>query len=244
MRTDYGIIYKGNNISIPDLIENLIDNIRDTYTISAITHIGDVYTVNTSKTKGLVVGDYVTIGIFTNLLITELTTNVSFKVTSTVNITGSSWKAQKPYSYYGHPVEIATVISEKNNSSLYKLQKFPAFCLFLNIPEERNYNEIPYTEVELLIAIVTYTNPKYKATDRTIYSFTNVLNPLCDLFLNELEKNSQLFIKIDEMVPEITPIYFYGSDKDQNILNELCDAIELKLKLKIILNPKTNCNVI
>jgi hypothetical protein len=47
--------------NIPILIGAIIDKIRDTYPIVNITHSGTIYTINTSDTKRLEVGSYVTI---------------------------------------------------------------------------------------------------------------------------------------------------------------------------------------
>jgi hypothetical protein len=241
MFSSYGIKYKGVAMSVPELIGAFVNNIRDTYSIDTVTKTGNIYVFTTKKTFSLANGDYVKIDSVENLLVSNVVKNTSFSITSTDNLTASTtWQRNKPYFLYGHPVEIATILSEKTQSGTYKYQKFPLVAFFLNNPEQHIGEE--YIETEIFLALINSTNVKYKAADRATNNFKNILRPLLNDLMDEFEKNKFLFVMNGEhFEPEITDVYFYGSDTGQNILNEQCDAIELKLPLKIKKQKLLNC---
>lgn len=127
--------------------------------------------------------------------------------------------ADAPYYYFGHPLEIVNTLMEKDQSSQWKLKKYPAIFLFHNFEEERN-NFISETELE--IVIVTETQPHWKAADRYTNVFTPTLIPLYERFISELGRTVNITFSGEHKM-KIYP--FWGSEANANVANDCADAI-------------------
>jgi hypothetical protein len=234
-----------NDLIIPEFVGALIDKMRDTGTISNTSSLQSdgTYIITSTNIDKIIVGDFVIIGTSKDLLVKSKTTS-TFKVEPiySTSISGTTWKTAKPYFYYGHPVEIANMIMDKDKSGVYKYQKYPLIALYLDIPEKRNSkDEIKNVECSLYLVIVMETKQNYVASERLTNVFKAVLYPLYDKFMTVLEENRKLFvIPVEESFDhEKTDKFLHNSDgTNQNTLNAFVDAIEIKnLKLKIKLVP-------
>lgn len=136
-----------------------------------------------------------------------------------------------PYYIYGHPLEVATRLLQKDKNKAEP--KYPLFILVLDFPEKNNNGEIKYT---LNIVIVASTKKERRAPERYSEVIIPVLYPLYEQFFTAL-KRSGLFrwqagtggmdapphTKIDR------PFYGYTglNSNEKYIFNDPLDAIEI-----------------
>lgn len=137
--------------------------------------------------------------------------------------------------HYGHPLEITNMIRQKVQNENYNREVFPMVCLFQDFKE--TFKEAHEWEAELNVVIVTDTRPEYEASQRYTYSFTPMLYPLYELFLQELAASKYIqnthfdHVKYDRLYWGKSGIY----GNVANIFNDFIDAIELEnLRVKIL----------
>lgn len=135
-----------------------------------------------------------------------------------------------PFYMYGHPLEIANRLTDKDKDKVTKRQKYPLIALRMDIQESVSKGIWSYT-LNLLIA--NYNDKKWNAEERMANIFKPVLYPIYERFMEEL-RNSPLFFWPDNQdYPEHTKVDrpFYGTESPQgnvkNIFNDPIDAIEI-----------------
>lgn len=144
--------------------------------------------------------------------------------------------AGPPYYLYGHKSEINARLLLKNTSPTEAKKKYPLVALKLDSPADVVNGFLEWT---LNIAILTYTNKNYNASERLANVFKPTLEPLYESFMEELQ-NVALFTWLgDQRYPPHSKVYryFYGTiGNDANTANgfdDPLDAIELvNLKIK------------
>lgn len=232
-----------NELYVRDFFQNVINDIifKTSGVISSITN--NIATVN--KTTNLQNGMYINIDTYKeNFQITDVT-KYSFKIVSTKNIT-----IEAPTNYslcfnflFGNRKEIVNILTEKNQNAEMKFKKFPCLILFDTLQENSGEDEVAGKIFDnIFFAIVTETKPEFSTTQRIEQRFKAVLEPLFELFFNELLHCKYVYnlIKPERRMFNFTRenIFFWGSEgKEQNILNSFADAIEVRnLTLKFYKN--------
>jgi hypothetical protein len=144
-----------------------------------------------------------------------------------------------PYYLYGHRLEIANRLIEKDKDRVAMLQKYPLVALRQDIEEQYSNGIVTYT---LNMAILEYTDKNYTAEQRYANVFKPILYPLYELLIKSLRES--FFWPAWQNVPPHTKIDrpFWGvAQQEKNtkpIFNDPLDAIEL-VSLKI---SKRICN--
>jgi len=147
-----------------------------------------------------------------------------------------------PYYIYGHRLEIANRLKEKDQDKVFKYQKYPLIALRMDIQEVVTKGII---DVTLNLAILSFTERKYNAEERYENVFKPILYPLYNRFMDELFKSGLFFWQNDSKTPDHTKIDrpYWGTEGNEgnvkHIFNDPLDAIEI-LNLKISKNFK-NC---
>lgn len=113
-----------------NLIGQIIDRIRECFVIDSIDVNGDVYTINTTDTKSLIVGDFVTISDVKYQII-ALVADTSFNVESSTAVVGDSWTACAPYYFSGVPMAVSNELKR-----IHQQQKYPFIYLWETIEVE------------------------------------------------------------------------------------------------------------
>ena len=222
---------------VHEVIHNCVDAIRPTGTYTSYSRHGKFLTIHSQN--NLKSFEWVEIaGNEYKVLSSAL---LSFQIESIQDIPASgTWKALAPYFMFGHRVEIANRLLEKDKDSVYKYQKYPLIALRLPITETVKNNDL--VEVSLNIAILEFTNKNYRAFDRYENVLKPILRPLYKSFTESLMKNSGTYTL---GIPEHDKIdrLFYGVDglegNQSYIFNDPLDGIEL-LNLKLVLQ-NLNC---
>lgn len=152
----------------------------------------------------------------------------------------SSQLPNVPYYMFGHRLEIANTLTEKENSQ-YKYQRYPLVALRLDMVEENNNGVI---HVKLNMAVMTKTESNLTAHQRSEQVFKPVLYPLYDKLIEALRASGIFFWPGNLKVPVHTKVdrYYWGTQATEgnvkNIFNDPIDAIEL---IDLTLNKKLNC---
>ena len=229
-------------MQVVDLIEEIINSIRDTFAITSIDDLGGgYYTINTTDTKDLADDDYVTIS-GNSYQVSELVADTSFKVSSTTEVIGTLWIADAPYYFHGTPIAIANTINHIFDGKL----KYPVIILFERLRER--VNDDITMEIGRIAPLRMFFGTLSKYADWTTDEhYTNVLIPiqtLVDGFVEALKKSA----KIGELeTHEEEPRANWGLFRDdsgsvKSIFNENLSGKEFSIDLPIVREQNiTNC---
>ena len=226
------MVYSTN---IPNFIESIINLIRDTYSISSITNVGTTYTINTSNTKRLVVGDYVKINSIEYKILT-LTINSEFTISSTSAVTGTSWIASAPYFYYGNPIMISNTLDKIRDYQ----NKFPVIVLFETMPADVDDDE--NSQVERTVSLQFYFADQANYADWSYEQYySEVINPLQDYvdeFINALKNHLRIGDLTKHKETPYSKWSLINSETGKNVFNSQLSAIGIAIDLPIL---KDNC---
>lgn len=152
-------------MNTPDILELLIDKIREFGAITAITNTsGTTFLIETPETKSLTVGDYVKIS-GNDYKITTLTTDVSFTVESSISIVGLLWQAKAPYFFYGDAIFISNQLSKIKDYQL----KYPIIVLFETSPADVDDNDLSNIDRILTLDMCFLNEADYENWDSESY---------------------------------------------------------------------------
>ena len=135
-----------------------------------------------------------------------------------------------PYYMHGHPLEIATIISEKDASNTHKFKKYPVICLYQDFDENWAGSSVECRNLN--IAIITETKVEYEASERYQDTFKNELYPIFDLLKKHIERSKYLNMYVGDITFTKTDRLFWGRN-EQSVINDFIDAIEIS-KLNLI----------
>jgi hypothetical protein len=151
-----------------------------------------------------------------------------------------------PYYMYGHRLEIAQRLKEKEGDKVFKNQKYPLVALRLDVVEEI-FNDMAHYNLNIIL--VDFTDKNYNAEDRYLNVFKPKLYPMYQLFIEKII-DSGLFTWEQQQsggIPPHTKIdrpYWGTESAERNnayIFHDPLDAIEI-VNLKLISRIKNNCN--
>lgn len=217
--------------NVVDLIGTIIDSFRDTYAITSITHVGTTYTINTTDTKRLAVGSYVSIS-GNNYEVLTLIANTSFTINSTINVIGTSWKALAPYYFYGTPIMISNTLDKYKN---YK-QKFPVIVLFETMPAI--VNDDTSLNIERVVSLEMYfcneANFKDWSHDEYYTYVIDVLQTYVDDFITKISNHRQIGTLDKHNETPYSKWNLVRLDTGKNVFNSELSAIKLEIDLPIL----------
>lgn len=132
--------------------------------------------------------------------------------------------------------EVLTIMSQQTSLDG---KQWPLFALLMSFPENKATSVgIDGTE-DLNIIIARRGNNTDKTPARYTNNFKPVLYPIYLEFLNQLYLDKRFDTQIAENIPHTKIDYpYYNADKESNVFNSYVDAIQIKIKLKILLK---NC---
>lgn len=224
--------------TVVDAFIKVVESMRSTVKFTVSSENNGVYTINADH--DLNDYDYIKIG-ESEYQVTN-TAPGSFTFSSSAPIFDGEFINLKPYSMYGHKLEIANRLRDKDQDSVYKYQKYPLIALSMPFSEDVQKDTVH--GLKLNIAIVDNTSVRYLSEERYENVIKPILEPLYNDFLEAVTR-SGLFL-FQGIVPEHTRIdrLFYGTDGEQPtnseyIFDDALDAIEIiNLKVKLL---KNNC---
>jgi hypothetical protein len=185
-------------MNIIQIIEDIVDAIRDTASITNITdNANGTYTVLTSDTKELANNDYVSILNTTgftasNYKISSLVEDTSFNITKTagtaIPASFGTWKANAPYHMRDRWSNITRELADKAQTTTYRNQRFPLIALIIPVASTKNRRKAnPEIDATLEIYFFVETDER-KNTEWRLDNTYSVLEALEIKFINELKK--------------------------------------------------------
>ena len=217
----------------------LVDKFSDI--VASMRATGDI-TVNTpsgtnticTSVNTLTAGEVISMDSVDYIVITASATQ--FTVSGTV--TASTWTALAPYYEYGHPQEIADILTGKDGHATKKYQKYPLIVFYTDV-RIKHGNPTFYGELERqFISIIGQSVEGYSSKQRYDNVITPILIPLHTSLINKI-KSSRYFLGVS---PELdyTEVRrpFWGSTSKygniKNMFNDHLDAIDMEnIKLKL-----------
>lgn len=137
-----------------------------------------------------------------------------------------------PYFMHGHPLEIISVLAEKDRNDTYKYLKYPIIALFQDFEEKFGESQRVVSSATLNIVIANQTSPDYTSAERYTYNFRTILYPIYDLLVKHIIR-IKWFVNVGPgLVPHRkTDRLFWGRTglygNESNIFNDHIDAIEI-----------------
>lgn len=226
------------DINEPTQIKAVIDFLKTVKTISSITELAGISTINSNtlvllniaEPIKLKTGQVITIN---NINYPVLSVNYalnSFTITAS-NLVASQWHLAIDFKF-GSRMEINQLLFIESKDADKKDIRFPFIWLFINEGREHDNPEYDY-KTGLKIAFVHMSDKNWKAQQRLDNVIEPVLEPLRTLFLETIQ--SPYFARV--FTWEFKKLsyteyyrYFYGSsDKNEMVLTAPTDAIEIDL---------------
>lgn len=142
----------------------------------------------------------------------------------------NGYQAWMPDYIYGHRVEIANRLKEKDLQAAYKYKKYPLVALRLDTPEKNDNGVIDFS---LNIALIMQTDENWNAEERYIKVFKPVLYPMYESFLKQLKNVGKFKWDAGQDRPKHTKIDrpFWGVEgkegNEGNLFDDPLDAIEI-----------------
>lgn len=150
------------------------------------------------------------------------------------------YNAEMPFYLYGHRVEIANRLLEKDLQSTLKYKKYPLVALRMDTTEQLDRGVIDFS---LNAALIMQTDRNWNAEERYTNVFKPILYPMYASFMKQL-RNAGLFMwESAKDLPKHTKIDrpYWGVEGKEgntaNLFNDPLDAIEL-IDLKLTQNYK------
>lgn len=136
--------------------------------------------------------------------------------------------------------EILTTMSQQSGSDG---KQWPLFALLMSFPENKaqsagnDKNGVGMDGiVDLNILIARRGNNTDKTPARYTNNFKPVLYPIYLEFLNQLYLSPKFQTELPNNIPHVKIDFpYYNADKEANVFNSYVDAIQIKIKLKILL---------
>ena len=158
------------------------------------------------------------------------------KVVSLMRLEGD----EKPYYEYGHRLEIANTLTEKEGTQ-FKYRRYPLVALRLDIPEELDEG---MQKVSLNVAFITFTDENYKASQRYEKVLWPILYPMCEKFFVCLKKSGIFTWEGHQQYPRCKPIdrpYWGIANSEGNVKNIFQDPIDAIELIDLKLNKRPKC---
>lgn len=153
---------------------------------------------------------------------------------------GTTLVMEKPYYEFGHRLEIANTLTEKEGTQ-YKYRRYPLVALRLDIGEEIDEG---MQKVSINVALITFTDERYKARERYEKVLLPILYPMYESFMVALKRSGIFTWEGHQVYPPHKVIdrpYWGIADSEgnvRNIFNDPIDAIELT---DLKLNKRIKC---
>lgn len=227
------------NVELTPVLQEVVDSMKVMLSYISSTFVGGYTTINVTNTfkkyETLVIND-------TDYLIYDVRPSW-IKVKGDVTAY-SKLESKGPYFMYGHMLEVATVLTERNKSNKFVFQNYPLVILPMDIESEYDaiHDGVLFKDIKLFI--VNITKPEYRVEDRKKMNYRPILYPLYEKLIYNIRHNRNIIV--DGIFPTHSKKdkYFWGSELNGNntatILNDYLDAIEIK-NLDLRVKDTTKC---
>lgn len=183
-----------------DIINNLIDELRETSVITNVAQSVNTYTFTTDSLESLVVKDEVIFAEFSTTKVYTIksinTVNSTFSVVSSDDLsTVTVWKSASPYYYYGTPMLVNSWF-EKNN-------KARGLFVFLFTPISEPLDNDVESSIDRNASLEMYFMKHVPSEDWLSVEHSTLIatvTPVVDEFIYQLNNDAQ-FARPDSISP-------------------------------------------
>lgn len=234
-----------NTIILVDLIEEVVDSMRST---GSITSASEVTPGNYILTSSNTLKDKEVIGIDGVNYVVDNVSSGSFSISGEAGIdfVGKSWKALAPYFIQGVYDEIVQRLNRKNNNN-FVFQKFPLIA-FIHTKKGQSHKADmsgEYATANITLAFVNFTKRDLYAEDRYDYNYRNVLYPNYYSFLKQIAGSGKFRTSGNNVFDhDLIEDLYYGTNSERgntaHKFNEPLDALVIN-NTRLIVNDK-RCN--
>ena len=154
---------------------------------------------------------------------------------------------EKPYYLHGHILDIIAVLSERDDSNVWKFKKYPLIALIEDIEEDDRFPIIYEYVCGPRVLIIMDTSPDYHAADRYDNVFKTVLQPIYDNLIEAMDENLDIYNdKYDLQSTKVNRVYWGNQEEfgvGAHILNDYLDAIDIRFRdIKVFKRIPELCN--
>jgi hypothetical protein len=222
-------------VEVIDIVRSVVNMLREDINILSITTLPEPknYTVTVERVPHLL-GQYqnITINGY-DCIVNEINANVLTVYCETDITPYITGLLKAPYFMIGYWTEIANELAEKGKSLFSQNQKFP--LIVVNDLDLKNRYDL-HNDGELTIDFYIICESKATLTyeDRLDVTFKNTLNPIAEALIEAIKKSNYFSFggkgKLGELSNEVQNLPYMGSkDKSQNQINDVVDALLLKV---------------
>jgi len=174
-----------------DIIKEVVEGLREVGYITAVNPSGANYVYTAANTLNAF--DYIKIGSNEDLIVLEATPTTFILDTE---VTGETeYTANAPYFMHEKIIKAANRLTEKDNQSTYKWQKYP-LVLFVHPYEEFDNRNSDIKEYDFEIYVLNCTKPEYYSDERYENNFDTIINPICEGIKNGMLNHCYVFSTI------------------------------------------------
>jgi len=142
---------------------------------------------------------------------------------------------------YGPFLEVCATIMQNTKNDGTSAKKYPLVCLVLPITENSDGKVVGIDQnTPITLIIATISNPTDKSAARYAKNFIPILYPIVDEILEQFDNDSRFLFESKDLINHTKTDYpYWGGAPDAkdaqkaNPFGDWCDAIELKINLKI-----------
>ena len=135
--------------------------------------------------------------------------------------------------------EITKILTTMSKQPSKEYRRYPLFALIFSFNEDKGKVIGFDNEADLTLIIARRTEKAIGTLARYEQNFKPVLYPIYLEFLNQLWLDPRFSTNQPELIPHVkTDFPYYDGGNDKNPFNDCVDAIQIKIKLKILLK---NC---
>lgn len=232
-------------IYVPDIIGEIVDSMREkgSYVVSGTS---TTTSTNIFISPTGIIANSIKIGTWIEIESKQYKVKekagdlITLEITTSTPSNSGSYKSIEPYYLFGHRIDIANRLLDKDQDNVFKYQKYPLIALRLPLTQEVMNDDVNCAVVN--IAIMECTEKNYTSEERYDNVIKPVLSPIYERFLLAIENSPYISLVGTPQHKRIDRLFWGTEQKEGNvkyIFNDPLDAIELiDLKLNII---EKNC---
>lgn len=165
------------------------------------------------------------------------------------DFTGLTWKANESYYLYGHPLDVANVLLQKDGEEAFIYKKYPLIVLLQDFEEDHRQGfDLEMVLPRLRVLILTETIHDYNSKQRYEKTFKPILYPIYNRLLKAMSRNPDLRTSEPEQIGHRKwDRLYWGREgimfNDKILFNDLLDGIELEfVDLEVLSRDECNDN--
>lgn len=166
---------------------------------------------------------------------TKYIPDVFADIVSKVRLEYDTDNNERPFFYYGHPLEIERELALRDQNNILKFKKYPLIALYMDIEEDKTERiDLEYT-ISPTLLIMHRTVGTYTSEERYTEVFKPKLYPLYNLLIQKISESVYTNVGVYDTLPHTKTdrLYWGSSSAEGNTatgFNDYIDAIQIDLQ--------------